>query len=172
MKPQEKKSMWKAKGSEVAEIYAAEETHNAPPPPRPAASGSTHGTLPAGFKSSEAPKPEPKPQPRPAASGPTHGTLPAGFKPAEAPKPEPAHEVSSSSGTSSEEVAPAYAKLTQQDILVTSILQQERECHITQWTNNSLVVQLQQPQSLHLQNHRNQNLQSVLHFQQDSSLNS
>ncbi len=33
--------------------------------------------------------PPPKPQPRPAASGPTHGTLPAGFKPAEAPKPEP-----------------------------------------------------------------------------------
>src|SRR5579872_690511 len=41
--------------------------------------------------------PPPKPQPRPAASGPTHGTLPAGMKPAEAPEaaPEPttsAHE--------------------------------------------------------------------------------
>jgi hypothetical protein len=34
----------------------------------------------------------PKPQPRPAASGPTHGTLPAGFKPVEAPKPEPQPE--------------------------------------------------------------------------------
>ncbi|MFZ0185273.1 MAG: hypothetical protein WBV92_02665, partial [Nitrosotalea sp.] len=59
------------------------------PAPKPAASGSTRGTLPAGFKS-ESPKPAeaPKPEaakPRPAASGPTHGTLPAGFKPAEAP---------------------------------------------------------------------------------------
>jgi len=80
------------------------------PQPKPAASGPTHGTLPAGFKSSEAPKPEPKPQPRPAASGPTHGTLPAGFKPVEAPKPEPAHEVSSDTGSG--EVAPAYAKLS------------------------------------------------------------
>ena len=62
----------------------------------------------------EAPKPEPKPQPRPAASGSTHGTLPAGFKPAEAPKPEPTPELSSSSGSSTEsgEVAPAYAKIS------------------------------------------------------------
>jgi len=63
-------------------------------------------------KHTEAPKPEPKPQQRPAASGPTHGTLPAGFKPAEAPKPEPAHEVSSSGATEPGEVAPAYAKLS------------------------------------------------------------
>ena len=63
-------------------------------------------------KHTEAPKPEPKPQPRPAASGPTHGTLPAGFKPAEAPKPEPAQQVSSSSATESGEVAPAYAKIS------------------------------------------------------------
>src|ERR1700687_4866347 len=82
------------------------------PQQRPAASGQTHGTLPAGMKQSEAPKPEPKPQQRPAASGPTHGTLPAGFKPAEAPKPEPAHEVSSSGATEPGEVAPAYAKLS------------------------------------------------------------
>ena len=44
-------------------------------------------------------KPEPKPQPRPAASGPTHGTLPAGMKPAPkpeaAPEPSSAHEPSS-----------------------------------------------------------------------------
>ena len=116
-KPQEKKSMWKAKGSEVAETYTAEEKHNAPPPPpRPAASGPTHGTLPAGMKKTEAPKPEPKPQPRPAASGPTHGTLPAGFKPAgfkpaEAPKPEPAQQSTSYNEPSSGEVAPAYAKI-------------------------------------------------------------
>ena len=44
------------------------------------------------------PKPEPKPQPRPTASGPTHGTLPAGMKPAEAPKPELSPESTSSSG--------------------------------------------------------------------------
>ncbi|HEX5457079.1 MAG TPA: hypothetical protein VFX64_01690, partial [Candidatus Nitrosotalea sp.] len=46
-------------------------------------------------KPSEA-KPEPKPQQRPAASGPTHGTLPAGMKPAPkpeaAPEPSSAHE--------------------------------------------------------------------------------
>ena len=63
------------------------------------------------MKKAEAPKPEPKPQPRPAASGPTHGTLPAGFKPVEAPKPEPTPQ-SSSSGTGSGEVAPAYAKIS------------------------------------------------------------
>ena len=63
-------------------------------------------------KTTETPKPESKPQPRPAASGPTHGTLPAGFKPAEAPKPEPTPEVSSSSDSGSGEVAPAYAKIS------------------------------------------------------------
>ena len=36
-----------------------------------------------------APAPAPKPTPRPAASGPTHGTLPAGMKPAPKPQPEP-----------------------------------------------------------------------------------
>ncbi|MDE1845415.1 MAG: hypothetical protein KGI10_08835, partial [Thaumarchaeota archaeon] len=79
------------------------------PQPRPAASGPTHGTLPAGMKPAEAPKPEPKPQPRPAASGPTHGTLPAGMKPA--PKPEAAPEVSAREPLVGE-VAPAYAKIS------------------------------------------------------------
>jgi len=112
MKPQEKKSLWKAKGSDVAETYVAEEEHKAPPPqPRPAASGPTHGTLPAGMKPAEAPKPEPKPQPRPAASGPTHGTLPAGMKPA--PKPEAAPEPTTSAHEpSAGEVAPAYSKIS------------------------------------------------------------
>ena len=83
MKPQEKKSLWKAKGAEVAESYNAE-GNTAPPP---------------------APKPEPAKQ-RPAASGPTHGTLPAGMKPA--PKPEPTTTGVESAG----EVAPAYAKIS------------------------------------------------------------
>ncbi|MDE1814283.1 MAG: hypothetical protein KGI05_06430 [Thaumarchaeota archaeon] len=109
-KPQEKKSLWKAKGSDVAETYVAEEEPK--PQPRPAASGPTHGTLPAGMKPAEAPKPEPKPQPRPAASGPTHGTLPAGMKPAEAPKPQSAPETSSVHEPSAGEVAPAYAKIS------------------------------------------------------------
>ena len=83
------------------------------PQPRPAASGPTHGTLPAGMKPAEAPKPEPKPepQPRPAASGPTHGTLPAGMKPA--PKPEAAPEPTTSAHEPlAGEVAPAYAKIS------------------------------------------------------------
>jgi hypothetical protein len=46
-------------------------------------------------KHTESPKPEPKPQQRPTASGPTHGTLPAGFKPVESPKPEVTYESSS-----------------------------------------------------------------------------
>jgi hypothetical protein len=81
------------------------------PQPRPAASGPTHGTLPAGMKPAEAPKPAPQPEtkPRPAASGPTHGTLPAGMKPA--PKPEAAPEHSAHE-PSSGEVAPAYAKIS------------------------------------------------------------
>src|SRR5487761_2592226 len=82
------------------------------PQPRPAASGPTHGTLPAGMKPAEAPKPEPKPQPRPAASGPTHGTLPAGMKPAESPKPQSAPDTSSVHEPSAGEVAPAYAKIS------------------------------------------------------------
>jgi hypothetical protein len=57
MKPAEKKSMWKAKGSDVAETYVADEPK---PQPRPAASGPTHGTLPAGMK--PAPKPEAAPE--------------------------------------------------------------------------------------------------------------
>ncbi|MHB8546487.1 MAG: hypothetical protein ACYDAJ_06945 [Nitrosotalea sp.] len=106
-KSQEKKSLWKAKGSDVAETYVAEEEPK--PQPRPAASGPTHGTLPAGMKPAEAPKP----QPRPTASGPTHGTLPAGMKPAEAPKPQSAPETTSSvHEPSAEEVAPAYAKIS------------------------------------------------------------
>ncbi len=112
-KPQEKKSLWKAKGSDVAETYVGED--EAKPQPRPAASGPTHGTLPAGMKPAEtkpAPAPEPKPQPRPAASGPTHGTLPAGMKPAEAPKPTPAPETTSHPHEpSAGEVAPAYAQI-------------------------------------------------------------
>ncbi|MGI0059632.1 MAG: hypothetical protein ACREBJ_07670 [Nitrosotalea sp.] len=83
---------------------------------KPAASGPTHGTLPAGMKPAEtkpAPAPEPKPQPRPAASGPTHGTLPAGMKPVEAPKPEPAPETTSHPHEpSAGEVAPAYAQIS------------------------------------------------------------
>jgi hypothetical protein len=59
---------------------------------------------------------ESKPAPRPAASGPTHGTLPAGMKPAPkpAPKPEPkpspqvSHEMPEAVG----EVAPAYATIS------------------------------------------------------------
>ena len=89
MKPQEKKSLWKAKGAEVAESYNAE-GNTAPPP---------------------APKPEPAKQ-RPAASGPTHGTLPAGMKPAEAPKPEPTPEPTTTGAESAGEVAPAYAKIS------------------------------------------------------------
>ncbi len=110
-KPQEKKSLWKAKGSDVAETYVGEDEPK--PQQRPAASGPTHGTLPAGMKSAEAPKPEPKPQQRPAASGPTHGTLPAGMKPAEAPKPQPAPETTSHpQEPSAGEVAPAYAQIS------------------------------------------------------------
>src|SRR4029077_21119287 len=45
------------------------------------------------------PAPPPAPKPRPAASGPTHGTLPAGMapppKPKEAPKPSATSSVSS-----------------------------------------------------------------------------
>ncbi|MDE1770651.1 MAG: hypothetical protein KGI28_08895, partial [Thaumarchaeota archaeon] len=87
------------------------ETKPAPKPePKPAASGSSRGTLPAGMKPAEAPKPEPA-KPRPTASGPTHGTLPAGMKPA--PKPEPTPEPSTSAGAESAgEVAPAYAKIS------------------------------------------------------------
>ncbi|MFZ0843928.1 MAG: hypothetical protein WAN80_08640, partial [Nitrosotalea sp.] len=55
--------------------------------------------------------------PRPAASGPTHGTLPAGFKPAEAPKPAESPKPESSQQSSynepsSGEVAPAYAQIS------------------------------------------------------------
>ncbi|NHI03821.1 hypothetical protein DYY67_0891 [Candidatus Nitrosotalea sp. TS] len=69
----------------------AKHTHTAPPP---------------------APKPEPA-KPRPAASGPTHGTLPAGFKapPPPTPKEEP-RTTSSSESTYSGEVSPTYAKLS------------------------------------------------------------
>ncbi len=181
MKPQEKKSMWKAKGSEVAETYAAEETHHAPPPPpKPAASGPTHGTLPAGFKS-ESPKPAeaPKPEaakPRPAASGPTHGTLPAGFKPAEAPKPAESPKPESSQQSSynepsSGEVAPAYAQIHSTGYTGNKYFATRKRLSYhpmdKQFTGSSTTTTTAPPP---LQSHQNQNLQSELHFQQDSSL--
>jgi len=55
-------SSWKAKGAQAAEEYTSEMT----PQTRPAE------TRPA---------PPPAPKPRPAASGPSHGTLPAGMAP-------------------------------------------------------------------------------------------
>ncbi len=80
-KQPEKKSMWKAKGAEAAEAYEPQEQSKpAPKPaepeqprPRPAASGPSHGTLPAGMK--PAPKPEPKPEPTYTASAPTPGEV-------------------------------------------------------------------------------------------------
>ncbi len=121
MKPQEKKSMWKAKGSEVAETYAAEETHHAPPPPpKPAASGPTHGTLPAGFKS-ESPKPAeaPKPEAKTKQDQLHQVQLMVHYlqdsnqqksKATESPKPESSQQ-SSYNEPSSGEVAPAYAQI-------------------------------------------------------------
>jgi len=65
-------------------------THTAPPP---------------------APKPEPA-KPRPAASGPTHGTLPAGFKAPPPPTPKEESRATSSSTPEAGEVAPAYAQIS------------------------------------------------------------
>jgi len=118
-KQAEKKSMWKAKGSEVAETYTPKEEHRAPPPP-PEPQKASRGTLPAGFKpttpppapkAESKPAPPPAPKPRPAASGPTHGTLPAGMKPA--PKPEAKAESQEYKSESEfAEVAPAYSKIS------------------------------------------------------------
>ncbi|MDE1867053.1 MAG: hypothetical protein KGI08_05000, partial [Thaumarchaeota archaeon] len=96
MKDQEKKpsSMWKAKGSEY-ENYVSEETHAAPSPP-PA---STHTA------------PEPA-KPRPAASGPTHGTLPAGMKPTPPPATKEESRTESYSAPEPGQVAPAYAQIS------------------------------------------------------------
>jgi hypothetical protein len=67
-KPQEKKSLWKAKGSDVAETYVGEDEPK--PQQRPAASCPTHGTLPAGMKPAETkPAPEPKTQQQQPSSG-------------------------------------------------------------------------------------------------------
>ena len=55
------------------------------------------------------PAPPPAPKPRPAASGPTHGTLPAGMAPPPKPKEVPAKQVSSTEERAVGEVAPAYA---------------------------------------------------------------
>lgn len=114
---QEKKSMWKAKGSEYENYVPEEETHKSPPPPPPQPKAQ-RGTLPAGFKPTtpppaqrEEPKPAPAPEPakpRPTSSGPTHGTLPAGMK----PTPPPAPKVESYSAPEPGEVAPAYSQLS------------------------------------------------------------
>ena len=68
----------------------AKHTHTAPPP---------------------APKPEPA-KPRPAASGPTHGTLPAGFKAPPPPTPKEEPRASSYSTPEVGEIAPAYAQIS------------------------------------------------------------
>ncbi len=108
----EKKSMWKAKGSEYENYVPEEETYKAPPPPPAPEPRPQRGTLPAGFKSTPppAPKPAPAPEParqRPAATGPTHGTLPAGMKPT--PPPAPKEEARAAEAG---EVAPAYAQVS------------------------------------------------------------
>jgi len=74
-------STWKAKGAQAAEEYTSqtqparhEETRPAPPPapkPRPAATGPTHGTLPAGM----APPPKPKEAPKPSTSSVSSGEV-------------------------------------------------------------------------------------------------
>ncbi|TSA16589.1 MAG: hypothetical protein D4R72_06470 [Nitrosopumilales archaeon] len=56
------------------------------------------------------PAPPPAPKPKPAASGPTHGTLPAGMAPPPKPTvAETAKQVSSTEERAVGEVAPAYA---------------------------------------------------------------
>ncbi|HJU12976.1 MAG TPA: hypothetical protein VJ792_00785 [Candidatus Nitrosotalea sp.] len=122
MKPaeQEKKSMWKAKGSEYENYVPEEETHKAPPPPPAPEPKAQRGTLPAGFKPTtpppspkEEPKPAPEPaKPRPAASGPTHGTLPAGMKPTPPPAPKEEARGEGRPAPEPSEVAPAYAQLS------------------------------------------------------------
>jgi hypothetical protein len=83
-------STWKAKGAQVAEEYT--------PQIQPARHEETR------------PAPPPAPKPRPAASGPTHGTLPAGMSPPPKPtRSETAKQVSSTEERAVGEVAPAYA---------------------------------------------------------------
>jgi hypothetical protein len=83
-------STWKAKGAQAAEEY-------------------TPQTQPARHEETR-PAPPPAPKPRPAASGPTHGTLPAGMTPPPKPTvAETAKQVSSTEERAVGEVAPAYA---------------------------------------------------------------
>ncbi|MBI1828154.1 MAG: hypothetical protein HYR87_01550, partial [Thaumarchaeota archaeon] len=83
-------STWKAKGAQAAEEYT--------PQPQSARHEETR------------PAPPPEPKPRPAASGSTHGTLPAGMAPPPKPTvSETAKQVSSTEERAVGEVAPAYA---------------------------------------------------------------
>ncbi len=86
----EKRSMWKAKGAEYENYVSEEEPKEAPRP---------------------APQPEPA-KPRPAASGPTHGTLPAGMKPTPPPTPKEEPRTGSYAAPEVGEVAPAYAQIS------------------------------------------------------------
>src|SRR5689334_21828126 len=56
--------------------------------------------------------PPPAPKPRPAASGPTHGTLPAGMSPPPNPTVSETKQVSSTEERAVGEVAPAYATIS------------------------------------------------------------
>jgi len=82
-------STWKAKGAQAAEEYT--------PQPQPARHEETR------------PAPPPAPKPKPAASGPTHGTLPAGMAPPKPTISETAKQVSSTEERAVGEIAPAYA---------------------------------------------------------------
>jgi hypothetical protein len=86
-------STWKAKGAQAAEEY----TPQTPPPAR---------------HEEERPHPPPAPKPRPAASGPTHGTLPAGMSPPPKPTVSETAKVSSTEEREIGEVAPAYATIS------------------------------------------------------------
>src|SRR5207245_8949860 len=68
-KSKQSSSTWKAKGAQAAEEYTLQ-------------------TQPARHEETR-PAPPPAPKPRPAASGPTHGTLPAGMSPLPKPKEVP-----------------------------------------------------------------------------------
>ncbi|MDE1726429.1 MAG: hypothetical protein KGH89_04105 [Thaumarchaeota archaeon] len=59
-----------------------------------------------------APPPPPAPKPRPAASGPTHGTLPAGMKPTPPPATKEESRTESYSAPEPGQVAPAYAQIS------------------------------------------------------------
>ncbi|MGI0027140.1 MAG: hypothetical protein ACREAD_04790 [Nitrosopumilaceae archaeon] len=82
-------STWKAKGAQAAEEYTLQ-------------------TQPSRHEETR-PAPPPAPKPRPAASGPTHGTLPAGMAPPKPTIAETAKQVSSTQERAVGEVAPAYA---------------------------------------------------------------